>query len=435
MADPGSPGFETIESDTLGETVYHRRLDSGLPVLFCPKPGFQKRYACYSTHYGSVDNDFETLGGERTRVPDGIAHFLEHTLFETERGNVSDLFARNGAYNNAATSFTTTTYLFAASERFYESLDLLIEFVETPAFREDRVEKERGIIEQEIRGYDDSPDWVSFRTLLEGLFRDHPLRIDIAGTAESIARIDVAALRRCYDAFYHPRNMCLFIVGDLDRDELFDHVASVSRGSVSVPPVSRRHFPSEPAEAARSESSLSMEVALPKLLLGFKEVGVPGHGEPYVLRELASEMALEILFGRGSDTYRELYESQLILDDFSASYGAGAGIGYALLGGDTPRPHELRDRLLASASRLRREGLHDADFEREKRKFMGGFIRSFNSLEYLASNYTYYRFHGFDLFSVIDLLHRIEREEVEARIAELLDPDRGASVVVEPRRG
>src|SRR5690606_29277332 len=290
-------------------------------VYFCPKPGFRKRYASYATLYGSVDNDFVEGNGNRVQVPDGIAHFLEHTLFETEKGNVSDLFARNGAYSNAATSFTTTTYLFAASELFYENLKLLLWFVENPHFRAEKVEKERGIIEEEIRGYDDSADWVSYRTLLENLFHRHPIRIDIAGTAETIGRIDVETLERCYRAFYHPRNMSLFVVGDLDPGELGEFVASHSRGPVEARSVQARNFPDEPRAVHKPEAELRMEVALPKLFWGFKEVEVPTTGEEYVRRELVSDMALELLFGRGGDLFRELYERQLILDDFSASYG------------------------------------------------------------------------------------------------------------------
>ena len=166
------PELEKLSNLTLKEEVYRATLPSGLEVSFCPKPGFQKRYACYSTRFGSIDNEFTGSGGESLRVPDGIAHFLEHTLFETPRGNASDLFALNGASNNASTSFTQTTYLFAASDRFWDNLGLLIDFVENPCFQDDKVEKERGIIEQEIKGYDDNPGWVNYRGLLGNLFSE-----------------------------------------------------------------------------------------------------------------------------------------------------------------------------------------------------------------------------------------------------------------------
>ena len=316
-------------SDLLGEEIQSLILPSGLPVLYCPKPGFKKKYACYSAFYGSVDSEYIDSAGARVKVPDGIAHFLEHTLFETEEGNVSDLFARHGAYNNASTSFTTTSYLFAATERFYENLKLLIQFVENPVFRSANVKKEKGIIEQEIRGYDDSAPWVSYMGLLENLFVVHPMRIDIAGTVESISHIDSETLHQCYRKFYHPTNMTLFVVGDLDAFELFDFVEKTSRGlphdANGLSARLERIYPDEPWAVARRTASKALDVALPKLLLGFKEVGVPSSGEVFVERELASELLLEMLFGASSDVYQELYESQLVLDDFGASYNAGAG--------------------------------------------------------------------------------------------------------------
>ncbi len=422
-------------SKTLEEEVQVARLPSGLRVMFCPKPGFKKKYACYSTFYGSVDNEFTAPGGGKVQVPDGIAHFLEHTLFEMEEGNVSDFFARNGAYNNAATSFTTTTYLFASTERFYDNLELLIRFVENPLFRQDRVDKERGIIEQEIKGYEDNPQWVSYMGVLENLFVKHPHRIDIAGTVETIGKIDAGLLQRCYDTFYNPSNMILFFVGDLDPEELFDFVQTHSRrgppGSDGASEI-EHIYPEEPTHVHRRESRRRMSVALPKLLLGFKEIDVPASGRAIVERELVSSLALEVLFGRSSDLYRDLYERQLIMDDFGASYNAGGGVGYGLIGGETPDPDRLRDALLDRAAQLRKGGVEREDFEREKRRFLGNFISAFNSLEYIASNFTHYQFYDFDLFEAVDLIAGVDQSAVSRRLADFLDLEQHASFIVEP---
>lgn len=436
---PPSIQPECSQSLTLGEEVHSFEFPSGLRVYFCPKPGFKKKYACYSTYYGSIDSEFVEPSGTRIKVPDGIAHFLEHTLFETEAGNVSHLFAQRGAYNNASTSFTTTTYLCASTEQFYDNLKLLIDFVENPVFRPDKVEKEKGIIEQEIKGYEDNPGWVSYMGLLENLFEQHPMRIDIAGTPETIRRIDSETLHRCYRSFYNPGNMILFVVGDLDRRELFDFVASSSRNATApralgVPRVARI-YPQEPRGVFRRETRKEMEVALPKLLLGFKEIGTPDSGDAFVLHDLASEFALELLFGRSSDTFRELYESQMVLDDFGASYGLGAGIGYGIVGGDTPDPDQLRDVLLGKVAGLLEKGIAEGDFEREKRKFIGNFIRGFNSLEYIAGHYTFFRFHDFDLFRCVDILARIDKATLEHRVRALLDPTNYASYIVLPKAG
>jgi len=194
-----------------------------------------------------------------------------------------------------------------------------------------------------------------------------------------------------------------------------------------------RIYPEEPREVSRRETRKAMEVALPKLLLGFKEVKAPLSGEDFVLRELASELALEILFGRSSDTFRELYAAQAILDDFGASYGMAAGVGYGVVGGETPKPDELRDEVLSRISKMRDDGITPEDFEREKKRFVGAFIRGFNSLEYIAGHYTYYRFHGFDLFRGLEVLERLDRDLLVDRVRSLLDPDNSTSFVITPK--
>ncbi|MBI4583639.1 MAG: insulinase family protein [Planctomycetes bacterium] len=425
-----------FRNPTLQEEVQHAVLPSGLRIFFCPKPGFQKKYACYSAYYGSVDRLFRGPGeSQPAPVPDGIAHFLEHTLFETPQGNVSDLFSRNGAYNNAATSFSTTTYLFASGDRFYDNLGLLIDFVENPVFQPEKVEKEKGIIEQEIYRYRDDPGWVGYMGLLESLFQRHPIRIDIAGTPESIRRIDSETLHRCYRAFYHPRNMILFVIGDLESEAVFDFAArrSKARAGAARSWEIERSYPPEPAEVERERFEARMEVALPKFLLGFKEVGVPSSGREFLSRELATEFALDFLFSRASDAFQELYQAQLVLDDFSASYHACAGIGYVAVGGETPDPEGLQRRLEELIAGFRERGLATEDFERQKRKFMGGFIRCFNSLEFIASHYTYYRFHDLDLFEVIDTLAGLGKDLIEERIQNLFSPQGKAASVILPK--
>ena len=443
MAPAPNRRVEVLRSATLREEVHRAVLPGGLQVYVCPKPGFAKRYASYSTHYGSIDSEFTAPGeAERRRVPDGIAHFLEHTLFETPRGNVSDLFARNGAYSNAATSFNTTSYLFSSSQRFYENLALLLWFVENPAFDPAKVEKEKGIIAEEIRMYQDDPGWVGYLGLLESLFANHPLRIDIAGSEESIRKIDVEALDRCYRTFYSRSNMILFVIGDLDPAEVYDFVEKNSKGgdaaetgggAASGRAAVSRYYPKEPGEPARPEFRREMEVALPKIIVGFKEVDIPAEGKAFLERELVTEFMLDYLFGRGSDGFQRFYEEQLILDDFSASFHSSAGVGYAAIGGETPRPQELRAAIGEEIARARGGSIPLEDFRRQKRKFMGSFIRHVNSLEYIAGNYTYFRFHGVDLFEAIDALEAIRKEDVEARLDSLFDPARSATSLVVPK--
>ncbi len=433
------PPVETLKSPTLHEEVHRAVFPGGLQVYISSKRGFRKRYVCYATHYGSVDSVFAAPGEPQPRrVPDGIAHFLEHTLFETPKGNVNELFARNGAHSNAMTSFNSTVYLFAASDLFYENLGLLLDFVENPSFDPAKVEKERGIIEQEILMYRDDPGWVGYMGLLESLFVEHPLRIDIAGSPESIGRIDVAALDRCYRTFYSPANMILFAIGDIERDELLRFVGDRSKGAAARaseerPKAIARSIPPEPPSVAREEFRREMQVALPKLLLGFKEVGIPAAGPEFLRREMVTGLVLDILFGRSSDGFQRLYRSQLVFDDFSASYHACSGVGYAAIGGETPDPAALRAAVRAEIDRGQCAGIAESDFRRQKRKFIGGFIRQFNSLEFIAGAYTYYRFHGVDLFDAIDVLDSIGRQEIEERLRTLFRPDAQAASVIVPK--
>lgn len=428
-----SLSIERFTSETLAEEVVRARLAGGLPVYFCPKPGFKKKYACYSTFYGSVDSRFRPAGQEQViTVPDGIAHFLEHTLFETEKGNVSDLFAENGAYNNAATSFATTTYLFASGERFFDNLELLVDFVENPVFDPVKIDKERGIIEQEIQKYQDEPGWVSYMGLLESLFREHPLRIDIAGSVESIREIDAQTLHDCYRTFYSPENMALFITGDLSQDEVLEFVDRHSRygserfrGTPRVEPI-ERDYPDEPDAVHAEVFERRMSVALPRIIIGFKEPGVPLSGTALLERDLLTEFALDLLLGRSSDHYLDLYSSQLILDDFSASWMTCAGVGVAMIGGETPHPERLVEALDSILERASRLELSSADFQRAKKKYMGGMVRAFNSLEYIASNYTHYRFYGLDLFSLLDAIQAVDQDAVQERLSTLFHPNRRA---------
>jgi predicted Zn-dependent peptidase len=286
--------------------------------------------------------------------------------------------------------------------------------------------------------YQDSPHWVGYMGLLENLFVKHPLRIDIAGTVESIHRIDSNTLHECYRTFYHPSNMILFVVGDVEPGTLFPFVAEKSRHGAGSRDRSDAYrvshvYPREPRAVSRSETRKTMQVATPKLLLGFKEVEVPERGEEFVLHDFASSLALEILFGKSSETYELLYEQGLILDDFGASYGMGAGIGYGLVGGETPEPDRLREILLGRLRKLLDEGIAPEDFERSRRAFLGSFIQGFNSLEYIASHYTYFRFHDFDLFRSVDVLRRLDRNLLEERIRSLLDPANSASFVILPQ--
>ncbi|PKM80037.1 MAG: peptidase M16, partial [Firmicutes bacterium HGW-Firmicutes-13] len=299
-----------IENETLKETVYADTLFPGLEVFVLPKKGYNKKYASFATKFGSIDSKFYVgKNGGVLEVPDGVAHFLEHKLFEEEGGNVFDEFGRLGASANAYTNFNMTNYLFSSTDNFEECFELLLNFVQKPYFTKESVEKEKGIIEQEIRMYQDNPGWRIFFNLLGLLYRVHPVRKDIAGTVESIQEIDENVLYKCYQTFYHPSNMALFVVGDLDAPKIIEQVkVNLEKRNYEVLGEIKRIYPEEPAGIAKRVAEENMEVSQPLLNLGFKDRNIGFTGRDLLKKEISTELLLEIIFGKSSGLYDKLYD-------------------------------------------------------------------------------------------------------------------------------
>ncbi len=426
----------SITNDTLRETIYKRVHQSGLPVYFCRKAGFQKRYACFATHFGSIDAKFRRGSRPLVEVPDGVAHFLEHKLFEGKEGNAMEEFSKSGAASNAYTSFNATNYLFSCAEGFFGHLERLIRFVQEPYFTEENVEKEKGIIGQEIKMYEDSAGWRAYFNLLEAMYQRHPVRKDIAGTIESISGITPELLYTCYETFYHPENMILFAIGDEDKEAFFDHIDAILSEKSWEPLGSlERIFPEEPQSITQRRVEERMVVSAPRLIVGFKDLhpGIPG---PELLkRELAADVLLELVFGQATDFYQRLYEQHLVDDGFSGSHSAMRDIGHSLVGGETPDPARLEGEILSEVERIRQVGVAQVDFERQKRALMGSFFRYFNSLEFTANHFCGYQFLGIDLLDIIDTLHRLELSDLERLTQEHLDPERVSTSVILPKEG
>ncbi|MGM0688222.1 MAG: EF-P 5-aminopentanol modification-associated protein YfmH [Bacillota bacterium] len=425
-----------IENRELHETLYHYRVHPGMDVYVLPRPGYQKKYAIFSTRFGSIDNQFRVEPEQEiTVLPDGVAHFLEHKLFEDERGNVFDRFASLGASANAFTSFTQTSYLFSCIANFEKSLQELLDFVQEPYFTEQTVGKEQGIIGQEIKMYEDHPHWQVFFNLLAGLYREHPVRKDIAGTIDSIAQISPDLLYRCYNTFYHPSNMALFVTGDLNPDQIGQQVET-NLAARDYKPMGTiiRHYPHEPAEIKQERTVQELVVSEPIIFLGFKDMVVEKLQERELMRrEILMELLLDTLFGTSEALYNELYKDDLIDENFGAEYTAETNYGYVMIGGETKDPDRLYERIMDAISKIKREGVSAEQFERHRRKLLGGYIRRFNSLEFIANNFLAYRFRGTDLFQLPSILHEVRREEALALVEENLDPARHAvSLIIPP---
>ncbi len=426
---------QVISNAWLGEQVYYEMLPSGLSVFVMPKPGFSKQYATFSTHYGSIDNKFRLPGtGELAEVPDGIAHFLEHKLFEEESGNIFDKFAALGANTNAFTSWNTTSYLFSSTENFAANLELLLDFVQHPYFTEENVAKEKGIIEQEIRMYQDNPHWRGFFNLLGALFHSHPVKIDIAGTMESISRITPETLLQCYRTFYHPSNMAVFITGDLDPEKILEQVASNLAKKNYSPQAPIEHFyPPEPPQVFRPKVEQALAVSRASLYIGFKDAETGFGGRALLEKEIATEILLEAVFGKGSELYNRLYEAGLVDENFNAEYMADLSYGASVIGGETRDPEKLFEEIVKELALLRQNGLNEKALERSRKKLLGGFIKGFNSLEFSANNFLTYHFLGSSIFAYPEALQQISLDAVQKRFAEHFQPEKMAQSRINPR--
>ncbi|ANU19624.1 peptidase M16 [Planococcus plakortidis] len=409
-----------MEFNQLEETLYHEQLPNGLTVYILPKRGFSKTYATFTTKYGSIDNHFVPLGEkEAIQVPDGIAHFLEHKMFEKEEGDVFQEFSKNGASANAFTSFTRTAYLFSATGRIQENVTTLLDFVQSPYFTEQTVEKEKGIIAQEITMYDDQPDWRLYFGMIENLYKNHPVKIDIAGTVESIQHITAEHLYTCYHTFYHPSNMALFIVGNVEPDSMMQFVKdNQAAKTFDAPAPIERIFPDEPKEAAIKERTLEMAVQKPKVFVGVKPERLDLYGPEMLKHELSAQLAYELLFGRTSDFYHEAYENGWIDESYSFDYSLESGFGYALIGSDTNHPEKFAQEIKKTIRQaVEKWPFGQEDLDRVRRKKIGFFMRALNSPEYIANQFTQYAFNGMNLFDVVPVLEEIEVADLQEAFA------------------
>ncbi|SDG99926.1 Predicted Zn-dependent peptidase [Alteribacillus persepolensis] len=400
--------------DQLEETIYSEKLDNGLTVFVLPKPGFHKTFAVFSTNYGSIDNHFVPLGKqEAVKVPDGIAHFLEHKMFEDEEGDVFQTFGEQGASANAFTSFTKTAYLFSSTQETYKNLETLLDFVQHPYFTDESVEKEKGIIEQEITMYEDNADWQLFFNLLGNLYHNHPVQIDIAGSASSIYDITKEDLYECYHTFYHPSNMVLFIAGDVDSEKVFNLVENnQSQKSFKEPEKIERLLDDEPNEVKQKKSVQEMSVNTPKCMVGYKVDASTKTGSDLLQYEFSMQLLLDVLFGPGSEAYESFYEEGLIDDSFSTEFTAERSFSFLAVGGDTTDPDQLEKRIIDTIEKAVEDGISKEQLDRVRKKKIGNFFKQLNSLEFVANQYTSFAFHDIHLFEAIPVLENITAEEV-----------------------
>ncbi|MGM9660472.1 MAG: EF-P 5-aminopentanol modification-associated protein YfmH [Faecousia sp.] len=414
----------------LDETLYRQTLENGLTVCVVPRKGFTKRLAYFVTDYGSIHTDYR-WNDQQYHAPAGVAHYLEHKMFDLPgTRDVSGEFAALGASTNAFTSYDMTAYYFSCTENFDQCLQLLLEFVSTPYFTEESVEKERGIIDQEIGMNEDAPDSVIFENLMQAMYRSHPIRVPILGTSETIREITPQTLYDCHRAFYAPGNMLLCVVGDVDPEAVVE-IAEKTLGGESKSVGEKYREWQEEMTCLEPEVTAKMEVAMPMFNLAFKCEPL-GTGSKAIREEMVADLAAEALFGESSELYLRLYEQGLIDSSFGGGFETIDGCAMLLCSGDSENARAVRDAVIAQAAVIAREGLPEADFLRMKRSALGRRIRGLDSFDATCFRVCAYHFSDFDYFRFPEVYRQITAEEICAFLERVVKPERCCLSMIEP---
>ena len=418
------------EYPRIGETVLTETLDNGLRVAIVPKPGYRRRYAFFVTRYGGMDMKFR-LDGVWHDTPAGIAHYLEHKMFDTAEGNALQVLSQNGAEPNAFTANSMTAYYFDCTEKFEENLRILLSFVSVPYFTKESVDKERGIIAQEIRMTEDTPDWRVYKNLLSCLYETNPARVPIAGTVESIQEITPETLYACHKAFYAPSNMLLVVVGDVEPETvlaLAREVLPQERGG----DIERDYGAAEALCVHEKSLTVPMEIAQQQFLVGFK-CPASADGSALFRQSLIGELACDLLFGESSPLYMRLYDEGLINGSFGGDFDQLPGVAYVFAGGEGRDPEAVARAIMDEAARLANEGVDEAFYEQIRRANFGASLRSLNSFENIAVGLADGCFRGFDGFRFPEVYDSITKADVEAFLRENIVEERRALSILVPR--
>lgn len=420
--------MKTSVYSRIDEKLYQYDHASGLKVFIIPKKGYKKVYATFASFYGSINNTFIIPGNnEKTHVPDGIAHFLEHKLFEQKDGDITEKFSRLGSESNAYTSFTQTVYLFACTSRFEENLKLLVDFVQNPYLTDENVEKEKGIIGQEIKMYEDNADWRVFFNLLDALFINHPVKIDIAGTINSISKITKETLYTCYNTFYHPSNMTILVVGDIEPETVIKIVEEGIKDREN-PGKIERIFADEPPHHNKKLAEKKLAVSMPQFQMGIKDnSGVTGYD--LIKRKVSLEIILSILIGRSSLLYNQLYNEGLINQNFGYDVSLEGSFGFTSWGGQSKDPHRTAERISEEILKMHREGIDESSFDRIRKAHEGRFIRSLNSPENISYEFIPLHFKGADYFDHSKLYEELTIQDVQTVLKDHFSKEPSLSII------
>lgn len=424
--------MQIIENLKIKEKIYKEKLENGLNVIIIPKPGIQKKYVIWGTNYGSNDSEFIVPGENQvTKVPNGVAHFLEHKLFEQENGtNSLDVLTALGVSANAYTTNDHTAFLFECTDNFYPALDEFMDYVQHPYFTDENVEKEKGIIGQEIMMYNDSPDWKVYLNALQAMYKENPVNIDITGTIESISEIDKDILYKCYNTFYNPSNMILVIAGDFKPEELIEEVKKriVNKNGTSE---IKRINPEEPDEVAKEIIEEKMQVSQPVYAIGIKDTLKTEDRSEQIRKTIAIEVLLGLMFGKSSKLYQELYKEGLIFGTPGLDYEFGRKYSHILITGQSKDPKKVYEKFKEEIKNLKENGVNEQDFNRIKKAIYGRYVLQFNDIHDMARMFMVDYLKNLDSFEFLEEMETLNLEYVNLILKSVFREDRMVLSIVQ----
>ena len=410
--------MQIVENLKVKEKLYTEKLENGLTVMILPRKNTKKKYAIFGTHFGSIDNTFIVPGeNEQTNIPDGVAHFLEHKMFEQENGtNSLDVLSALGVNANAYTTNDHTAYLFECTDKFYEALDELMDYVQNPYFTDENVEKEKGIIGQEIMMYDDYPAWQVYINAMNCMYKNNPVKLDIAGSIESISKIDKEVLYKCYNTFYNPSNMAMVICGDFNPEELIEEIKKrliekPHQGEI------KRIYPKEEEIINKKEETQQMEVSNPLFIIGFKDK--VKDQENIVKRHISIEILLNMMLGKSSNLYKKLYEEGNLLSEPDLDYEFSKEYSHVLISGQSKNPKQVYEELKNTIKQYKENGLDNNHFERIKRKIYGDYVTEYNDITEVARMFLADYFKGINSFEYLEEYNLVTQDYAKQILEEV----------------
>ena len=421
--------MQVIENSKVKEKLYTKKLENGLTIMVIPKKNIKKKYIIWGTNYGSIDNKFISPGDENaTEIPDGVAHFLEHKMFEQENGtNSLDTLTAIGVNANAYTTNDHTAYLYECTDNFDEALQEFMDYVQHPYFTDENVEKEKGIIGQEIMMYQDYPEWSVYLNAMKAIYHNHPVKLDIAGSIESISKINKDILYKCYNTFYHPSNMVLVVCGDFEPEKICNKIEkhlikTEAKGEI------KRIYPEEPEEIVQPKIEQKMEVSIPLFTIAIKDVVAKGNEK--IKKHIAIEIILNILLGQSSSLYQELYQLGLIYNMPSLDYEFSKNYAHVVISGQSNKPEEVFEKIQEQIKKIQEKGIEKKDIERIKKMLYGDYIREFDDVASTARMFLADFIKEINSFDYLELIDTVNKQYIEQILKQVFKKDKMALSII-----